>query len=95
MNIIIAIKFLLGLMIVLYVLGLIVVWLYDVKKNNLYRVMQERDRGLMSLNLSMAVLYAKKYKILEDYRRDTFLVEREQHFILENLLLIRRRTLKN
>ena len=95
MKILTTIECLAGLMFILYLLGLVVVWIYDIKRNSLYRIMQEKYKSLDDLHLSMAVMHAKKYKITEDYRRDAFLVEREQHFILENLLLIRRRTLKN
>jgi hypothetical protein len=90
MNILTTIEYFAALLIVLYLLGLIVVWAYDFKRNAIYRRMQQQAMNLENLHLSMAVLHAKKYKIMEDYRRDVSMVERAQQFILENLLLIRK-----
>jgi hypothetical protein len=95
MNIIIIIEYLAIIIISLYIIGIIVVWVCDFKMNIVYRKMQKHFVKLGDLNLSMAVLHAKKYKIMADYRRDILMIEKVQKFILENLLLIKRCTLKN
>jgi len=95
MNILTTIEYFVAVMIGLYLIGLIVVWVYDLKRNAIYRRMRQHAMSLESLHLSMAVLHAKQYKIMEDYRRDVGVVERVQQFILENLLLIRKSSLKS
>jgi len=90
MNILTTIEYFMAMMIGLYLVGLVVVWAYDLKRNAIYRRMRQHAMELEGLHLSMAVLHAKKYKIMEDYRREVSMVERVQQFILENLLLIRK-----
>lgn len=95
MNMLITIEYFVGLMLVLYLIGMIVVLVYDFKKNSLYKSMQESVRNMGSLHLSMAVIHARTYMIMENYRRDVFAIERVQQFILENMFFVRRSTLKN
>src|SRR6266704_2614153 len=71
-----------------YAFGVGAVWIYELRKNALYRNMKEQVRVVESFRLSMAVLHAKKYKIDEDYRRNISKLERVQQFILKNVLLI-------
>lgn len=95
MNILTTIEYLVGLMAVLYLIGMIVVLIYDFKKNSLYRNMRESIRDMEGLQLSMAVMHARTYMVMENYRRDLSMVEKVQQFILENMFFVRRRTLKS
>lgn len=88
MDIITTIEYCLLVMIVFYLIGLTVVWVYELKRNALYRSMKEQVRYMESFPLSMALLHAKTYKIMEDYHRNAFYLERVQQFILKNVLLI-------
>lgn len=87
MDIITAIEYFVSAVIMLYLIGLLLVWVYELRKNALYRHMQERIRFLENFRQSMAVLHAKKYKVIEDYRRDISGIERVQQSI-QNLLFI-------
>jgi len=91
MHAIIIIEYIVALLIGSYSIGLLVVWIYELKKNALYTEMQKRIKLLESLHLNAALRYAKRYKIMEDYRRSTEMLERVQKFILENVLFIARR----
>lgn len=95
MNIITTIEYLAVIMIGFYLFGLLMVWIYEFKRNAIYKKMQEQTKGLKEMHLSMAVTHAKTYKIIHDYRRDSSAAERVQQFILENVLLIRKGTLKS
>ncbi|HBI50857.1 MAG: hypothetical protein US57_C0002G0068 [Candidatus Moranbacteria bacterium GW2011_GWC2_37_73] len=95
MNIITTIEYLAAMMVGFYLIGLLMVWIYEFKRNAIYKKMQEKAKNLEQMHLSMAVTHAKAYKIMQDYRRDSSAAERVQQFILENVLLIRRSTLKS
>lgn len=80
---------------VFYVSNLIVVWAYELRRNSSYRQMQEQVRQLESFRLSAAVLHAKTYRVLENYRKDVLNIERVQQFILGNLLFINKKSQRN
>lgn len=90
MNIIATIECFAVVLAALYLIGFAVVWIYDFKRNFVYRRMQEQAKNLENLRLSMAVMHAKKYKIIHDYRKEISTIERVQQNILKNLLLIRK-----
>lgn len=81
-----------GLAMIFYAVGLAAVWLFELRRNALYRHMREQMLCLEKFKLSMAVFKAKEYRIVENYRRDDMGIERAQQFILENLLFINRKT---
>ena len=89
MDIIIAIEYLIGVMLGLYLTGLMVVWFYEIKRNSLRERMRLQMKFLENSHLSMALLHAKTYKIKEDYNREALGMEMVQQFILRNVLLIR------
>lgn len=88
MDIITTIEYFLAAMTGLYLLGLVVVWVYELRRNALYRRMREEVRRLESAPSSMAVLTAKTYKVTQDYHRSASRLEMVQQFILKNVLLI-------
>lgn len=45
-------------------------------------------------HLSAAVFYAKKYKIIEDCRKDMAFIKQIQQFVLKNILMLERSSLK-
>jgi hypothetical protein len=89
MNIITAIEYLGIAMIAVYLIGIAMVWFYELKRNALYHRMKEQVKLLETHRFSMAVMHAKTYKITEDYRRTASMLEGVQQFILKNVLLIR------
>jgi hypothetical protein len=82
----------------LYIMGLLLAWVYEIKRNALYLRMREQVKSLeihqMRDQKSSAVLRVRMYKINEDYRKSSMGLERVQQFILEKVLLIRRGTFK-
>ncbi|EKE25277.1 MAG: hypothetical protein ACD_5C00226G0003 [uncultured bacterium] len=88
MNILIAIKYIAVLLTGLYLAGLLIVWIFEFKKNNLYSRMQKRLKLLEGMRLSTALGYAKAYKIKHDYRREIEPLERVQKFILIQVLFM-------
>lgn len=76
----------------LYLIGLVAVWMLERKRSVLYQQMKKQVRCLEENGLMMAVLHAKNYRIMEDYRRRALGVERTKNFILENLLFINKRS---
>ena len=88
------IKYIVMIGISMYVSGLLLAWVYEIKRNALYRKMREQVRLLENFPKSSAVIHARTYKIHEDYAQKIAGLERVQQFILENLLLIRKGTLK-
>ena len=88
MDIITTIEYLLAAMAGLYLIGLVVVWIYELKRNALYRRMKEQVRLLENFQLSMAVTHVKMYRITQDYHKNASNLERVQQFILKNVLLI-------
>jgi hypothetical protein len=94
MDMIKTIEYIVATLIVIYVCGISVVWIYEIREFKLYREAQRHMHMLEMCGLSMAVLHAKEFKIRQDYRRDSELLDRKRRFILENLLMIRRSSLK-
>lgn len=88
MNSIITIEYLIAILFGLYLMSLLAVWFYELRRNALYRQMKEQVRLLESLHLSMALFHIKMYKIEEDYRRNALNLEKVQQFIFKNVLLI-------
>lgn len=85
------IEYLVALVIGFYASVLAVVWLLEIRRNAMYRKMREKMACLEKLKLSMAVVKAKSYMIVENYRRDVTLIERVQQFVFENLLFAGRK----
>jgi hypothetical protein len=88
MDIITTIEYVGIAMVVVYLLGIATAWVYEIKRNALYRRMKEQVRLLESSRFSMALTHAKTYKITEDYRQMAQGMERVQQFIVKNVLLI-------
>ncbi len=88
MDILTAIEYVAVGLVGIYSIGLLLVWLYEIRKNSLYTQMQNKLRLLEDLHLSAALRYAKKYKIKEDYRKEIGGLERVQRFIFENVLFM-------
>lgn len=89
MDIITTIEYGMAAMVGFYLLGLTTVWIYELKRNALYRQMKQQVRLLEDSRMCMALLHAKTYKIQEDYHRKASGLEMVQQFILKNVLLIR------
>ena len=88
------IQYLLGSIIFIYFCGVFSVWICEFKISMLCRKMIKKIDLLKSLHLSRAVFYAKKYKITEDCRRNMMAIEKLQQFILKNILMLERSSLK-
>ena len=95
MQSLIIIEYLTGLLALIYIIGLISVWLCELKRNALYLQMQRRVRLIENLHLSAAMLHVKIYKINMDYCKKIEEIERLQHFILKKMLLVKKSSLKN
>lgn len=94
MKIFVIFGYLFGVVIIAYFCGIFSVWACQIKMNILCKKMRQKINLLGNSNISMAVFYVKKYKIVEDYRRSIAEIERIQKFILKNILMIRRSPLK-
>ena len=86
MDIFTAIEYIAALALGVYIVGAIIAWIYEIKKNSLYREMQSCVKLLDSLQLSAALRHIRMYKIQEDYRRAAGKLESAQQAILENVL---------
>lgn len=95
MNIIITIGCIAVLMSVLYCLGLFAVWLYGMKEVRVYNEMSAEMRILENSRLTGAMLHVKKLKIQYDYHRIIMEIENYRQFIIENLLFLKKSTLKS
>lgn len=95
MSTITVIECVLVLLVVSYFFGITLVWIYELRKNALYSEMQKRLKLLEGLSLSAALLYAKTFKIREDYKRQFKALESGQRFIYENVLFIARHSNSN
>ena len=95
MNIFFTIAGIVILVFCLYISGLILVWLCEIRRNFLYRQMRQCIRLAENLQVSRAVLYIKTYKINRDYYQKIDKIERLQHFILKKMSLAKRSSLKN
>lgn len=94
MFIIVTIECIFALAALIYLIGLTIVWIWEFRKNALYAKRQQNLKMLEFLPKSAAVLHAKAYKIGKDYRNDLQRLEDVQFFILENILMLRKSTLK-
>lgn len=88
MSFITVIEYLAVSLFVLYLLGALVAWLYELRKNALYLKMQKELKSLENMRLSAALGYAKTYKIRHDYFRRIRLLEKAQKFILVQVLFM-------
>lgn len=95
MNIIITIGSIAFLMAILYCAGLLLVWLYEMKEIRIYNEMCEKMRILENSRLTGAMLHVKKLKIKYDYHRIIVEIENHRQFIIENLLFLKKSTLKS
>ncbi len=83
MNLFIFIKYFLALAVIIYISGIISIWIYARRQEFLYRKMQGEMKLLENIGLSGAVMQIKAYRIREDYRRELEMIERVQSFILK------------
>lgn len=95
MNLFLIIIYVVAPLACLYVAGIVSVWLCEMKRNVLYREMQNQFKSIENFRVSMAVLHVKMYKINRDYCRKMDEVERLQQFILKNILFVKKSSLKN
>lgn len=95
MNIIITIGCIAVLVGMFYCLGLLLVWLYEMKEIRVYNEMREKMRILENSRLTGAMIHAKKLKIQYDYHRIIVEIENYRQFIIENLLFLKKSTLKS
>ncbi|EKE20192.1 MAG: hypothetical protein ACD_8C00044G0010 [uncultured bacterium] len=79
----------------LYGIGLFAVWLYEMKEVRVYNEMREKMRILENSRLTGAMLHVKKLKIQYDYHRIIVEIENYRQFIIENLLFLKKSTLKS
>ena len=95
MQSLIIIEYIAGFLALTYIGGLISVWICELKRNVLYRQMQQQIRLIESLHLSAAMLHVKTYKINMDYCRKIDEIDRVQRFVLKKMLLEKKSSLKN
>lgn len=88
MEFITVIEYLSAALLGFYLLGLLIVWSFEFRKNALYQKMQKRLREIEEMGFSAALGYAKTYKIKHDFRREIESLERMQKFILVQVLFI-------
>lgn len=91
MDILIAIKYTIAVLMGLYISGLLIVWIFELRKNAIYDDMQRQLRVIEKLRLSAAMEYVKAYKIRHDFRRRIEALESAQKFILSKVLFIAQR----
>ncbi len=77
-----------------YAVGLFLVWWYENKKTRMYRIVLRQIDFLKSLRLSMALLHVKIFKVEQDYRQWSEMIDGRQQFIFEKVLFLRKSTLK-
>lgn len=88
MEVITVIEYLSAILLSLYLIAVLVAWVYEIRKNKLYREMQNDLKFLDRLHLSAALNYAKSYKIRHDYLRKVESLERVQKFVLVQMLFM-------
>lgn len=84
------IEYIAVLLVGIYSVGLLLAWIYEIRKNALYLKMQKSLNILKDMHLSAALEYAKAYKIRHDYRRSVEPLERVQKFLLVQVLFVAR-----
>lgn len=94
MNIIVIIEYIAMVLAGLYLLGLAMMWFLGLKKNICYSRMQNQIKVLESMSKSSAVVNARKYQINQDYQKSILALEKNEQFVLENILLTRKGSLK-
>ena len=94
MQIFVIIEYILGITFFVYFSGVVSIWICEFRMNILCKKMRQKIHLLERFNMSKAVFYAKMYKISEDHRKDILGIERVQQFILENVLMLRKSSLK-
>lgn len=81
--------------ILVYATALLIVWIYELKAAAAYSQAREHLKMLENSGFTGAILHMKTLKIQYDYRRLIAEIERRRQFIIENMLLIGKSTLKN
>lgn len=74
----------------LYLAGLLVVVIYEFRMEMIYRAKNEALQHIQNLPKSMAVIHAKTFKIEQDYKQKTKILNKRQKQILRKLPYFRR-----
>ncbi|EKD46763.1 MAG: hypothetical protein ACD_67C00073G0001 [uncultured bacterium] len=86
---------LIAIMFFVYVALHLLVWVYEIKAKIVYSEMHEQLRILENAGLAGALLHAKTLRIQYDHNRLTAEIEGRRQFIIENLLFLKKSTLKS
>jgi hypothetical protein len=73
-----------------YVLGFMLVWLFELKLTSLFQNFQKKIHSLENMSLSMAVKSAKTFKFDNDYRASQERIIHYQQIILKSMLVNRK-----
>jgi archaellum component FlaF (FlaF/FlaG flagellin family) len=74
----------------LYLAGLLVVVAYEFRMEMVYKAKNEALQHIQSLPKSMAVIHAKTFKVEQDYKQKTKILDKRQKRILKKLPYFRR-----
>jgi uncharacterized transporter YbjL len=85
----IIIFFILGALIFAYTFGIVLVVLYEWQMQKIYKAKKKEMEKIKNMRVSMAAVYAKTFKVEQDYKKIIEILNRKQKEILKKLPYLR------
>jgi hypothetical protein len=85
----IIIFFILGVLLLTYLIGILLAFIYEFRMQQIYKAKKRELEKIKNMRISIAAIYAKTFKVDQDYKKIIEILNRKQKEILKRMPFFR------